>query len=90
MTTNNLFVLCTCLILVMSLVCGHFAISSSFEVGEDFEELEAYNVVTFIGHGFFALLTFSITGMPEILGAFLWCLVFIELWCVVRLIRGVS
>lgn len=90
MSTNYLLLLCVVITIVMSLFCGAFGITSSFNIEDEIDEPEEYDVLTFIGGGFLGLLTFSISDMPSIFSVFFWLLLLIETYCVVRLIRGVA
>ena len=90
MSTNALFMLTFTLIVVMSVFVGALVPgeASSFSVGGEVPEPSVWNVLTFVGGTFWEMLSFSISGLPWIFGLFFWCLVFMNAWCLVRLIRG--
>lgn len=83
------FIGCAIVIVIMSLFCGALGIGT-FSIGDEIDEPDVWDILTFAGGGFLSLLTFSIDGAPVVLSAFFWLLLFIETWCIVALVRGVS
>lgn len=95
MTTNVLFVLSLVVIVVVSLFVGQLlpGVESEFGVGDDGGDIEApsvWDVALFAAGTFWAMLTFQIPGVHWVLGVVFWFMAAINLWCLVRLVRGVS
>ena len=95
MTTNSLFIWSLVLIMVMSIFVVKLAPDAvvDFDIGDDPTAIGApdvWDVLLFAAGTFWAMMTFSIQGLPWIFGVFFWFIVMINLWCAVRLIRGVS
>ena len=89
MTEHDLFTLVLVLIVVMSFFTGLATdLTASFNVGGELDAPGIWDVLSFIGGGFWALLTFSIEGMPAFINLFFWILNVIALWLLIRLIRG--
>lgn len=80
------------LIVVMSVFVGALLPGEDveFNVGGDIGSPGIWDVITFVGGAFWGILTFSIGGLPWIFNLFFWMLTLINMWCIVRLIRGVS
>jgi short subunit fatty acids transporter len=90
MSDHDLFTLCIVLIVVMSFFTGLVTdLTASFNVGGVLDAPNPWDVITFIGGGFWALMTFSIEGMPVFINLFFWLLSVIALWLLIRMIRGV-
>lgn len=87
--TNSITILIACLVIttIMSFFCGAFSIGS-FNIEDELSEPSVWDVISFTGHGFYGLLTFTITGMPAFIGIIFWLIQAVELLAIVYLIRG--
>lgn len=92
--TNSITALISCLLITTFIIlfAGHFGLGVT--ASEDFFDTLAspsvWDVATYVGGTFFALLSLSESGWPTLLGYALWVLTAIELIAIVYLVRGSS
>jgi hypothetical protein len=90
MTTNDLLIPAVVIIIAMSLFIGNLAPGHmETEIGGELPEPSIWDVIYFTGGAFVGLLTFSVTGLPMAFSYITWFLLFIVVWCIMRLVRGV-
>lgn len=80
------------LIIVLTLIASHFGLAGTYSenIGAELEEPGIWDVLTFSGSTFFALMAFQVDGMPYVFSIALWFLTFVVLAATLYLIRGTS
>ena len=92
MTTNSLYVGSLCIIASITLFVGGAMPGSVASVvgNATLEAPSVWNILTFSAGTFWAFLSFQVEGLHWVANFFFWCVLAVNLWCLVKLIRGVS
>lgn len=88
-STTSIVIVNSFTIVLMSLLAGAVGLGT-FAVGDTISQPDVYSMVTYIGEGFWDLMAFEVTGMPEVISVAFWILVLWTCWSILSLIRGTS
>lgn len=87
-TTSAIVIFSSFLLCVISVVCGHFGLTSDIFVLDELSAPSAWDVLTYAGAAFVGLITFTIDDMPPLINVFFWFISLIDLYAITRLVRG--
>ena len=91
MSTNYLLIFVLVITVVLSVFLPNIISGTSFDIGAELpDEPSIWDVLTFNASWIWACMTFSIEGMPVVMGVVFWVVSFIWIYCIYRLVRGTA
>jgi len=91
MSTNYLLIFVLVITVVLSIFLPNIIEGTEFDIGAELpSEPSVWDVLVFNASWIWACMTFSIPGMPVVMGTVFWVVTFIWVYCIFRLVRGTS
>lgn len=91
MSTNYLLIFVLVITVVLSVFLPNIIEGTSFDIGAELpDEPSVWDLLTFNAAWIWGCMTFSIDGMPVVIGTVFWVVSFIWIYCIYRLVRGTA